>query len=275
MAVMLWRSAGSYVLKNDDTDTLGASDYAVNGVRWAIVDGLISDDGPAFRPKAPATRGQVADMVFRYLGLLEKFSDVDGISGATTSREEPQDTARAKKTGKILIAYFSRAEENYHVGVINEGNTAKFAREIAAQTGGDLFEIVPTVPYPSGYNETLSIATEERNSGARPEIAKTVSNFQQYDTIFIGYPIWWGDLPMILHTFMESYDFTGKTVIPFNTHEGSGQSVTQTTIQEKLTGATVLQGLAMLGETAQKLSAPYGSDPMVHTWLDGLGIAQK
>lgn len=80
---------------------------------------------------------------------------------------------------------------------------------------------------------------------------------------------------MILHTFMESYDFTGKTVIPFNTHEGSGQSVTQTTIQEKLTGATVLQGLAMLGETAQKLSAPYGSDPMVHTWLDGLGIAQK
>ena len=275
MAVMLWRSAGSYVLKNDDTDTLGASDYAVNGVRWAIVDGLISDDGPAFRPKAPATRGQVADMVFRYLGLLEKFSDVDGISGATTSREEPQDTARAKRPGKILIAYFSRAEENYHVGVINEGNTAKFAREIAAQTGGDLFEIVPTVPYPSGYNETLSIATEERNSGARPEIAKTVSNFQQYDTIFIGYPIWWGDLPMILHTFMESYDFTGKTVIPFNTHEGSGQSVTQTTIQEKLTGATVLQGLAMLGETAQKLSAPYGSDPMVHTWLDGLGIAQK
>ena len=185
--------------------------------------------------------------------ISEKFSDVDGISGATTSREEPQDTARAKKTGKILIAYFSRAEENYHVGVINEGNTAKFAREIAAQTGGDLFEIVPTVPYPSGYNETLSIATEERNSGARPEIAKTVSNFQQYDTIFIGYPIWWGDLPMILHTFMESYDWSGKVVIPFCTHEGSGLSGTDSSIAS-VTGAQVLTAIDMRGSTAQNLN---------------------
>ena len=272
MAVMLWRDAGSYVIKNDDTDTLGASDYAVDGVRWAIVDGLISESGPAFQPKSPASRGQVADMVSRYLALLEKFSAVDGVSGATTEQEDIQNTDQAGETGRILVACFSRSGENYNVGVVSEGNTAKLAKEIAAQTGGDLFEIVPAVPYPSSYDETLSIATAERTGNARPEIKTTVTDFKQYDTIFIGYPIWWGDLPMILHTFMESYDFTGKTVIPFNTHEGSGQSGTQSAIAGKLTGAKVLQGLAMQGSAAQKLAEPYGSDATVKTWLDGLGI---
>ena len=273
MAVMLWRDAGSYVLKNDDTDVLGASDYAVDGVRWAIVDGLISENGPAFQPRNPASRGQVADMVSRYLALLERFSAVDGVSGATTEPEEAQKTdQQAGETGKILVAYFSRAGENYNVGTVSEGNTAKLAKEIAAQTGGDLFEIAPVVPYPASYDETLPIATAERTNNARPEIKTTVTDFKQYDTIFIGYPIWWGDLPMILHTFMESYDFTGKTVIPFNTHEGSGQSGTQSAIAGKLTGAKVLQGLAMQGSAAQKLAEPYGSDAAVKTWLGGLGI---
>ena len=80
---------------------------------------------------------------------------------------------------------------------------------------------------------------------------------------------------MILHTFLESYDFTGKTVIPFNTHEGSGQSGTQSAVAEKLSGAKVLQGLAMRGSTAQKLAEPYGSDATVKNWLDGLGVPLK
>ena len=275
MAVMLWRNAGSYVIKNDDTDTRGASDYAVDGVRWAIVDGLISETGPAFQPQAPAKRGQVADMVSRYLALLEKFSDVDAVSGATTEPEEGQTAEQAGQTETILVAYFSRSGENYSVGVVSEGNTAKLAKEIAAQTGGDLFEIIPVVPYPASYDETLPIATAERTGNARPEIKSTVPDFSQYDTIFLGYPIWWGNLPMILHTFMESYDFTGKTVIPFNTHEGSGQSGTQSAIADKLTGAKVLQGLAMRGSTAQSLAEPYGSDATVKNWLDGLGIPGK
>ena len=274
MAVMLWRDAGSYVIQNDDTDTLGASDYAVDGVRWAIVEGLVSESGPAFLPQAPAVRGQVADMVSRYLALREKFADVDGVSGATTKAEELEEPAgQTSSCGKILIAYFSRTGENYNVGVVTEGNTAKLAKEIAGQTGGELFEIVPVVPYPAGYEDTLPIATAERNANARPEIKETVTNFDQYDTIFLGYPIWWGDLPMILHTFMESYDFTGKTVIPFNTHEGSGQSGTQSVIRGKLSGATVLQGLAMQGSTAQKLAEPYGNNAAVKNWLDGLGLS--
>ncbi len=94
-----------------------------------------------------------------------------------------------------------------------------------------------------------------------------------YDTVFIGYPIWWGDLPMILHTFMERYDFAGKTVIPFNTHEGSGQSGTQSAIANKLSGATVLQGLAMRGSTAQALVCA-GTDATVKNWLGGLGLVK-
>ena len=275
LAVMLWRDAGSYVLGNayalPDGVENSASDYAVDAVRWARVEELLTD-AVAFEPKADATRAQVADMVYRYLLLLEQFADVDAISSATQKEEQKQENGqKVAAGGKILIAYFSRTGENYSVGVLDEGNTAKLAKEIAAQTGGDLFEIIPVLPYPESYDDTLPIATAEKNSDARPEIKSRVENFEQYDTIFIGYPIWWGDLPMILHTFMENYDFTGKTVIPFNTHEGSGQSGTQSVIANKLSHATVLQGLAMRGSTAQALKCD-GTDAAVKNWLDGLGL---
>ena len=176
--------------------------------------------------------------------------------------------------GKILIAYFSRAGENYNVGTISEGNTSKLAREIVAQTGGDLFEIVPEAAYPVSYDEMLDVATRERTNNERPVIRNTIENFDTYDIIFLGYPIWWGDLPMILHSFMESYDFTGKTVIPFNTHEGSGQAGTQTTIADKLSGANVLHGLAMQGSMAQELKCD-GTDAVVKRWLEDLGLKMQ
>ena len=267
LATMLWRDSGSYVV--DSQEETGASEWAADAVRWLKAEDLLNKNGPVFAPKEPATRAQVADIVYRYLLLKEKYADVDAVSGATPKVEETGQTGTA--SGKILIAYFSRTGENYNIGVISEGNTAKFAREIAAQTGGDLFEIVPVTPYPSAYSEMLPIATQERSSDARPAIRDTVEHFADYDTVFIGYPIWWGDLPMILHTFMESYDFTGKTVIPFNTHEGSGQSGTQSTIANKLSGTTVLQGLAIRGSTAQSMTCD-GTDATVKNWLDGLGL---
>ena len=271
LAVMLWRNAGSYVVDSDEET--GASAWAVNAVRWIKAEGLIHENGPAFEPMKPASRAQVADIVYRYLLLKEKYADVDAVSGATQKANEQSETQTGTADGKVLIAYVSRAGENYSVGVIDEGNTAKLAKEIAAQTGGDLFEIVPATPYPEGYEDTKTVATRERNNNERPAIKGTVENFDEYDTIFIGYPIWWGDLPMILHTFMESYDFSGKTVIPFNTHEGSGQSGTQSTIANKLSGATVLQGLAMQGRTAQALKCD-GTNATVKNWLDGLGLTR-
>jgi len=259
LAVMLWRDAGSYVVNS--SEETGASLYAVDAVHWLKTEELLNEKAPAFVPKQAATRAQVADIVYRYLKLKEQYPDA--VSGATPSTG-----------GKILVAYFSRAGENYNVGTVSEGNTAKLAREIALQTGGDLFEIVPETAYPVSYDAMLTVATRERTNNECPAIKNRIENFAQYDTVFLGYPIWWGDLPMILHTFMESYDFTGKTVIPFNTHEGSGQSGTQKTIADKLTGATVLQGLAMRGSTAQALRCD-GTDAAVKNWLDGLGIEKQ
>ena len=94
-----------------------------------------------------------------------------------------------------LVTYFSHAGENYNVGVVEEGNTAKLAKVIAEQTGADLFEIVPVVDYPQSYDECLEVATAEQREGARPEYMGDVENWDQYDTIFIGYPIWWGEIP--------------------------------------------------------------------------------
>ena len=172
----------------------------------------------------------------------------------------------------VLVTYFSHAGENYNVGVIEEGNTAKLAKVIASQTGAELFEIVPVVDYPHSYDECLKVATAEQREGARPEYVGDVENWEQYDTIFIGYPIWWGEIPNIVYTFMENHDFAGKTVIPFNTHEGSGQSHSQRDIVNTLPDATVLQGLAVRGATAQNDADATGK--AVSDWLGGLGIVE-
>ncbi len=170
----------------------------------------------------------------------------------------------------VLVTYFSHAGENYNVGVIEEGNTAKLAKVIAAQTGADLFEIVPVVDYPHSYDECLEVATAEQREGARPEYVNDVENWEQYDTVFIGYPIWWGEIPNIVYTFMENHDFAGKTVIPFNTHEGSGQSHSQRDIEKALPEATVLKGLAVRGATAQ--NDPDATAKAVSDWLSGIGM---
>ena len=169
-----------------------------------------------------------------------------------------------------LVTYFSHAGENYNVGVVEEGNTAKLAKVIAEQTGADLFEIVPVVDYPQSYDECLEAATAEQREGARPEYVGDVENWDQYDTIFIGYPIWWGEIPNIVYTFMENHDFAGKTVIPFNTHEGSGQAHSQRDIENALPDATVLQGLAVRGATAQNDAD--ATAKAVSDWLSGLGM---
>ena len=172
----------------------------------------------------------------------------------------------------VLVVYFSHAGENYSVGVIEEGNTAKMGKIIAEQMGADIFELVPVVEYPMDYDSCLDVATEEQRTNARPEYVDEIENWDQYDTVFIGYPIWWGEIPNIVYTFMEAYDFTGKNVIPFNTHEGSGQARSQRDIEELLTSATVLKGLAVRGSKAQNDAEGTGAD--VANWLKSIGLAQ-
>lgn len=169
---------------------------------------------------------------------------------------------------KILVVYFSRTGENYNVGNVEVGNTAMVASYIKDYLKADSFEIIPVNKYPDKYQECLDQATKEKNENARPEIQNKITNFDQYDTIFVGYPIWWGNLPMIMHTFFESYDFNGKKVIPFNTHEGSGDAGTYSTVQKDLPKANVTtDGLALDGKTAR---SDDGKQKTID-WLKGLG----
>ena len=166
---------------------------------------------------------------------------------------QADDTAQTEKIeggSNMLVAYFSLDGEQYGVGVVEEGNTSIIARMIAEQTGADLFEIKPETPYPTTYQGLLDVSRQEMADNSRPKIADTVDNMDNYDTLFIGYPNWWGDMPMIVYNFLESYDLSGKTIVPFCTHGGSGLSNTESTIAD-ITGGKMKDGFAIPGTTAQ------------------------
>ncbi len=134
------------------------------------------------------------------------------------------------------MAYFSHA-----------GNTREIANQIHEKVGGDIFEIVTVDPYPEDYNACVNQAKQEQDDNSRPELAAKVENMDSYDVVFVGYPNWWGTMPMAVFTFLEEYDFSGKTIVPFCTHEGSrlGRSVED--IKKLCPQSTILEGLAVRG----------------------------
>ena len=152
---------------------------------------------------------------------------------------------------KILVAYFSRTGEIYSVKKKKKGNTHIIADMIAEQVGAEIFEISTVVPYPDDYDECTEVAKKEQEKNARPELAASVENIEDYDIIFLGYPIWWNDMPMAIYTFLENYDFSKKTIIPFCTHEGSGISSTESSIAEVCPDAEILEGLEIRGSITQ------------------------
>lgn len=157
---------------------------------------------------------------------------------------------RYMNTKKILVAFFSRTGENYAVGHIEQGNTHIVAEMISAATVGTLFRIEPATPYPADYRTCTEMAQRKKRSKARPALVGDIAA-EEYDVIFLGYPNWWGDLPMCVYTFLEQHDWQGKVVIPFCTHEGSGLSDTENRLRAACRGASVLNGLAMRGSVAQ------------------------
>ena len=190
------------------------------------------------------------------------------------ANEETADTETQSKsqTGTDkLVVYFSRIGEQYSVGVIEKGNTAIVAEMVAERTGADVFEITPAEDnYPTdNYRALTDIGLQEQKDGARPAIATDVENFADYDTVFLGYPIWWGDLPMILYTFLETHDFSGKTIVPFCTHGGSQMAGTAAKIENTVTADAVLNGLAIEGAEAQNNRDSVRET--VNDWLAGLG----
>lgn len=179
----------------------------------------------------------------------------------STSPEDTSDEAAESETENTattgLVVYFSWS-----------GNTESVALEIQNQTGADAFRLVPAEPYTDDYDALLDIAQEEQRNGARPAISGSIENFDSYEVVYLGFPIWWGDMPMILYRFLDDYDLSGKTIVPFVTSGGSGFSDTISTIESMETDAEVLDGLS--------LGSSQAANPgdAVADWLSGLGLAE-
>ncbi|WP_334196141.1 flavodoxin [Muricomes intestini] len=146
------------------------------------------------------------------------------------------------------------------------GNTKVVADMIQEITGSDAFCIDTVKSYPRGYTATTNVAKKEQNDNARPELSSHVGNMDSYNLIFLGYPNWWGTIPMPVFTFLEEYDFSGKTIVPFCTHEGSGLGHSEKDIAKLCPKATLLKGLAVQGS---RVSA---AKKDVTDWLSKIGM---
>lgn len=175
----------------------------------------------------------------------------------TETPDTPDDEGEDKPDGdsKILVAYFSWG-----------GTTQRMAQEIVNQTGADLFRIEPVVPYPTEYTACTEVAKAEKESDARPAITGKVENWEQYDVIFIGCPVWWWTAPMIINTFAESYDFEGKTIVPFCTYASTYRDETLARIVELTPKANHLTGE---GLTSGRINADN-----IGAWLRKIGIVK-
>ncbi len=198
-------------------------------------------------------------------------------SGESTPEESSSQTNDSTLTpsntnGKNLVVYFSMPDNVDDSTVVIDGetlgNTQYMAYVIQKTVGADIFRIEPETPYPTDHDELVDLASEEQSNNARPAIKDTIENFDTYENIFVGYPNWWGDMPMILYSFFDEYDFSGKTIIPFNTHGGSGFSDTISTIKELEPNAKVLDGKSISRNVIQD------AEQEIIDWVKSLGFGQ-
>lgn len=197
--------------------------------------------------------------------------------GESTPEESSSQTNESTPTssntnGKNLVVYFSMPDNVDDSTVVIDGetlgNTQYMAYVIQETVGADIFRIEPETPYPTDHDELVDIAREEQSNNARPAIKDTIENFDTYENIFVGYPNWWGDMPMILYSFFDEYDFSGKTIIPFNTHGGSGFSGTISTIKELEPNAEVLDGKSISRNDIQD------AEQEIVDWVNSLDLKQ-
>ena len=198
--------------------------------------------------------------------------NVPSETDAPTEPEMPEPQNNEASGSKTLIVFFSPANSDTVDAVsgatprvVNVSSTEYVANLIYAKVGGDIAKIVPETAYPLPYNDAADQAKAENDNGARPAFTLDV-NPEEYDVIFVGYPMWWYEMPMIMDTFFDTYDFSGKTIIPFNTHAGSRDGGTYRDIAGLEPNATVLDGLAVSGERAGNAEGD------VNDWLSKLGF---
>lgn len=190
---------------------------------------------------------------------------------ADNTQTAEQDEAEVNASGRTLVVFFSRTGEQYQVGEIDKGNTAIVAEMIAEETGADTFEVLPQDDYyPYTYDELTEVAKQEQSENARPAYQENCPDLSGYDTVFIGAPVWWGDWPMIMYTFFENEDLSGKKLVPFSTHEGSGLSGFDSKLASACPDSEVTEGLAIRGSDAQNEQDEVRA--AVKEWLAELGI---
>jgi flavodoxin len=189
-------------------------------------------------------------------------------SSSSTNVKKNGKVSTIGKNGKVLVVYFSRTKGVYGGG-LTRGNTARVADFIQEKTKGDTYEIIPKKDSPDGYDATTKVAQREQKQNARPAIKNALPNVKKYQTVFIGVPIWWGEYPMIVRTFIDNVNLNGKTVIPFTTAEGAGLGNTTETLEKAYPKAKVRKGFTETGNTVK--DTPNEVKGKVNRWLDSLG----
>lgn len=170
---------------------------------------------------------------------------------------------------KTLIAFFSRADENYFGGsmkYIEVGNTEIVAGKIKNMIDADIFKIEMKTPYAKDYNTCIAQAKEHKNQNARPELVALPDSIEKYDTVILGYPNYWGTMPMAVFTFLDAFVFSGKTILPLCTNEGSGMGSSESDIKKLCAGADVKKGLPLNGSSVAR------ADAQIESWLKTNGL---
>ncbi len=225
--------------------------------------------------KAQVTEPEVSDSSERLVSESE-----ESITLSDTNAQYDEDTIANKEKTKTLVAYFSRVgNTNFEddVDVVTSaslrmdggeliGNCEIVADMLVEKTGGDLVFIETIDKYPSDYRDTTDVAKIEQNNNTRPALLTHIENIDQYDTIILVYPNWWGTLPQPVFTFLDNYDFSGKTILPLATHEGSGLGRGPQDIEDICLEAILIDGFAIRGSDVDK------AEPDISSWIDGTGI---
>lgn len=212
--------------------------------------------------------GAIVIILAAVIGWNYYSSSQKSATNTATKTIKSNKVAKKGKNSKVLVVYFSRTQGVYG-GDLKVGNTARVAQFIQKYTKGDSYEIIPKKAYPANYEKTTKIAQKEQDDNARPAIKNALPNVKKYSTIFIGSPIWWGEYPMIVRTFLDNEDLNGKTVIPFTTAEGSGLGNTTETLKKTYPKAKVRKGFTEEGDTVK--NNPKSVQKEVNKWLKGLG----
>ena len=213
----------------------------------------------------------------------EPAANVETTPVTEAGAEKPEDSSTNQSGSKILIAYFTWAENTQvenpeevdvdattSASVLLPGNTAKMAGWIQQKVGGDLFSIIVSEPYSSDYDECLDRAADEKAENARPELVNHVDNMEDYDVVFLGFPNWWYTAPMAIFSFIEEYDFSGKTVVPFCAHGTGGLAGSVADITAALPDSTEV--LEPIGVYRPDIDS---AQPVINEWLEGLGFEER